>query len=91
MSEDVLLIRSTKILMFYNVKTQKEDNIIVVGGNKLTPSVNDYNLPLDSIGCVECCGTNLLAFTEEPPIVKIVVCRYPDLKILAILIGKYDK
>lgn len=90
MSEDVLLIYSTKTLMFYNVKTQKED-IIIVGGNKSTPSVSDYNLPLHSIGCVECCGTNLLAFTEEPPIVKIVVCRYPDLKILATLIGKYDK
>lgn len=89
-SEDVLLIHAGKMLLFYNVKTQKE-NILIVSGNKI-PSVGNGNLntlPLDGVACVGCCGIDLLALAEQPPISKVIVCRYPDLKVLVTFIGKY--
>jgi hypothetical protein len=90
-SEDVLLIHVGKMLLFYNVKTQKE-NILIVSGNKIVPSVDDGNLnilPLDGVACVGCCGIDLLALAEQPPISKVIVCRYPDFKVLVTFIGKY--
>lgn len=89
-SNDVLLIRAEKTFIFYNVKTLEED-ILMVGKNKSIPVNGDYYLPFDSINCVDCCGKDLLAFTEHPPIAyKVVICRYPDLKVLTTLIGKYQ-
>jgi len=88
-SKNILLIHVGKTLIFYNVKTQNED-ILVVGGKKSTPSGGD-RLPLDGIGCVGCCKTDLLALAEPLPISKVIVCRFPDLKVLATLVGKYKK
>lgn len=84
-SKDVLLIHVEKALIFYNVKTRKED-ILVVGGRKSTPE-GDNTLNLDGIGCIDCCDIDLLALSEQPPIAKVIICRYPDLKVLATLIG----
>lgn len=70
------------------MKTKKED-ILVVGGYNSAPSGGDC-LPLDGIGCVDSCGIDLLALAEQPPAVKVVICRYPDLKVLATLSGKYE-
>lgn len=90
-SNDVLVIHAEKILIFYNVKTQKED-ILIVGEDKSIPINRDYHLPFESINCVDCCGADLLAFTEQPPLAyKVVICHYPDMKVLATLIGKYKK
>lgn len=86
-SKDVLLIRVENTLIFYNVGTKKED-IFLAGGNKSTPTNGDIIIPLDGIGCVDCCGIDLLALAEQPPIAKVVICRYPDLKVLSTLIGK---
>jgi len=72
------------------VATQKED-IVVVGGKNCTPAGGD-SLPLDGIGCVDCCNSmDLLALAEQPPIAKVVICRYADLKVLATLIGEYKR
>lgn len=86
-SKDVLLIRVEKTLIFYNVGTQKED-IFLASGNKSIPADGDIIIPLDGIGCVNCCGIDLLAIAEQPPMAKVVICRYPDLKVLSTLIGK---
>lgn len=88
MSKDVLLIHVEKTLIFYNVKTQKED-LLVVGGKPSTPA-GGAGLTLDGIGCVDCCGIDLLALAEQPPVAKVIVCRYPDLKVLATLVGKLN-
>lgn len=68
------------------MKTQRED-LLVVGGSESTPFGGD-NLPLDGIGCVDCCGIDLLAVAEHPPTAKVIICRYPDFKVLATLTGK---
>jgi len=61
---------------------------VVAGGNESTPAGGD-SLPLDGIGCVDCCsGMDLLALAEQPPAAKVVVCRYSDRKVLATLIGE---
>lgn len=86
MSKDVLLIHVGKTLIFHNVRTQKDD-FLTVGGNKSTPTGGD-GLFLDGIGCVDCCGIDLLALAEQPPIAKVVICRYPNFKVLETLIGK---
>ncbi|CAI6348650.1 unnamed protein product [Macrosiphum euphorbiae] len=84
-SKDVLLIRVGKTLIFYDGNTQKEDILIV--GSKSTPGGGgDDDLHLEGIGCVDCCDTDLLALAEHPPISKVVICLYPDLKVLATLV-----
>lgn len=90
-SKDVLLIRAGETIIFYNVDTQKEDILIV--GNKSFPNSGDgkYELPLEGIGCIDCCDIDLLALAEQPPIPKVVICSYPELKVLATLIGMYGK
>lgn len=85
-SKDVLLIHVGKTLIFHNVRTQKDD-FLTVGENKSTPTGGD-GLFLDGVGCVDCCGIDLLALAEQPPIAKVVVCRYPNLKVLETLTGK---
>jgi len=89
-SKDVLLIRAGKTLIFYDVGTQKEDILIV--GSKSSPNSGDgeHDLPLESIGCVDCCDIDLLALSEQPPIPKVVICLYPELKVLATLNGMYE-
>lgn len=87
-SKDVLLIRVEKALIFYNVETKKED-ILLVGKGKSTPSGGD-SLNLDGISCIDCCGIDLLALAEQPPTAKVIICRYPDLKVLGTLIGLYE-
>jgi len=86
-SKDVLLIRAGKTLIFYDVGTQKEDILIV--GSKSSPNSGDgeHDLPLESIGCVDCCDIDLLALAEQPPVPKVVICSYPELKVLATLNG----
>lgn len=86
-SKDVLAIRVGKTLMFYNAKTRTED-ILIAGGGRSTPSAGGDRLPLDGIGCVDCCGIDLLALAEQPPIANVIICRYPDFKVLATLTGK---
>lgn len=86
-SKDVLLIRVEKTLIFHDVGTRKED-IVVAGGNASTPAGGN-SLPLDGIGCVDCCSSmDLLALAEQPPVAKVVICRYSDRKVLATLIGE---
>lgn len=85
-SKNVLLIQAGKTVIIYDVKTQKE-NILVIGGSTLNPD-NGGSLPLNGIGCVDCCGKDLLALAEHPPMSKVIVCLYPDLKVLATLIGE---
>lgn len=85
-SKDVLLIRVENIIIFYNVKTQKED-IVVIGGNKSSPAGGD-GFPLDGIGCVNCCGTDLFAIGELKPQAKVAIYQYPGLKLLTTLIGE---
>jgi hypothetical protein len=85
-SKDVLVIHVGKTLIFYNVKTLRED-LLVVGGNK-SISFGGDSLPLDGIGCVDCCGIDLLALAEQSPIAKVIICRYPDFKVIATLTGK---
>lgn len=84
-SKDVLLLLVEKTLIFFNVATRKED-IFIVGGNNSTPAGGDVIL-LDGIGCVDCCGIDLLAMAEQPPNAKVVICRYPDFKVLSTLVG----
>jgi len=71
------------------VNTQKEDILIV--GSKSTPGAAGSNddIHLEGIGCFDCCDINLLALAEHSPISKVVICLYPELKVLATLIGKY--
>lgn len=85
-SKNVLLIRVEKILIFYNVKTQKED-FVITDGNK-SMSVEGNSVPLDGIGCVSCSGTELLAIGEHQPHAKVAVYQYPGLKLLTTLVGK---
>lgn len=85
-SKDVLLIRAGNSLIFYDVCTQKE-NILIVDSR----SDEEHDLPLKSIGCVDCCDIDLLALAEQPPIPKVVICLYPDLKVLSTLVGMYGK
>lgn len=88
MSKDVLLVHVEKTLIFYDTNTQKEDILIV--GSKSTPgSGGDDNLCLEGIGCFDYCDIDLVALAEHPPISKVVICLYPDLKVLATLIGKH--
>lgn len=85
MSEDVLLINIGKTLVFHNVRTKEE--VLVVVGDDSTPS--EVSLPLDSVFCPVSCGpNNMLAFAEHPPKAKVVICKYPNLKVMATLIGK---
>lgn len=86
-SKDVLLIRVGKTLIFYDGNTQKEE-ILIVGSKSIPGGGGDDDLHLEGIGCVDCCDTDLLALAEHPPISKVVICSYPDLKVLATLIGK---
>lgn len=86
MSKDVLLIRVGKTLIFYDGNTQKEE-ILIVGSKSIPGGGSDDDLHLEGIGCVDCCDTDLLALAEHPPISKVVICSYPDLKVLATLIG----
>lgn len=87
-SKDVLLILVGKTLIFFDGNTQKEDILIV--GSKSTPGISSNDdLHLEGIGCVDCCDIDLLALAEHPPISKVVICSYPDLKVLASLVGKY--
>jgi len=88
-SKDVLLIRAGETIIFYDVDTQKEDILIV--GNKSNSGDGKYELPLEGIGCIDCCEIDLLALAEQPPIPKVVICSYPELKVLATLIGMYRK
>lgn len=82
-SKHMLLIHIGKTLIFHNVKT-KED-VILVAGNDFSPS--NINLPVDSIRSVCCSPDNKLALTEHLPTVKVIICQYPDLEVLATLIG----
>jgi len=84
-SKDVLLIRAGMSLIFYDVCTQKENILIVDSKDN-----GENDLPLNSIGCVDCCDIDLLALAEQPPIPKVVICLYPELKVLATLIGMYE-
>jgi len=71
------------------VCTRKED-VVVAGGSESTPA-DGGSLPLDGIGCVDCCsGMDLLALAEQPPVAKVVVCRYSDRKVLATLVGECE-
>lgn len=86
----MLLIFVGKTFIFYNIRTQKED-ILVVGGSKTTPAGSEI-LPLDfdGIGCIDCNSSiELLALGEIAPYSKLAICRYPELKMLALLIGKH--
>lgn len=76
-------------LTFFNVKT-REENILIVGDSRSTPDGGGA-LRLNGISCVDCCGIDLLALAEQPPAAKVIICRYPDLKVLATLIGAYKK
>lgn len=90
-SHDVLLLRVENTLLFHNVKTQKEELLVVGGDDKSPLAAGDkFPLLLDGIGCVDCCGTDLLALSEHSPSAKVVICRYPDMKVLATLIGKSE-
>lgn len=92
-TKDVLLLRVENTLLFYNVKTQEEELLVVGRDNKdYSSPVADDKIPLflDGIGCVGCSDTGLLALSEREPSAKVVVCRYPNIKVLATLIGKSE-
>lgn len=86
MSKDVLLICAGKTLLFHNVRTQNDD-VVVVGANTQTPFSGDNPIPLNGVTCVSCQGTDVLALADQQPTAKVVICRYPDLKVLVTLIG----
>jgi len=90
-TKDVLLIRAGKTIIFYDVVTKKEDILIVGSKSFQNSSGTKHELPLEGIGCVDCCEIDLLALAEQPPISKVVICSYPELKVLATLIGMYGK
>lgn len=86
--KDVLMIHVEKTIILHNLKTKK-DNILVIGESKSTPAGSD-TIPLDSLGCVDCHSTTgLLALAEHSPKSKILVYRYPDLKVHTVFEGVY--
>lgn len=88
--KDVLMIHVEKTIILHNLKTKKND-ILVIGANKLTPAGSD-TIPLDSLGCVDCCSTTgLLALAERSPKSKILIYQYPELKVLTVFEGVYKQ
>lgn len=81
------MINAGTTLIFHNVITHKE-NVFCAGVDASTPTGGGDSLSLDGIGCVDCNGKGLLALAEQPPISKVIVCRYPDMALLATLTGK---
>ncbi|XP_050530954.1 cilia- and flagella-associated protein 43 isoform X2 [Daktulosphaira vitifoliae] len=77
-SKYVIMFVIGKTLVFFDLETLKEELVMVDDKN---------NLPLNSIGCVDCCNgdMDIIAVAEREPMHNVVIFRYPDFKVLSIL------
>ncbi|XP_050433883.1 cilia- and flagella-associated protein 43 [Adelges cooleyi] len=77
-SKDVFVMTIGKTFMFYDLKTHKQE-LVTVGVKN--------GLPINSIGCLDCCSedVDVVAVADKPPMRKVIVFRYPDMKVLSTL------